>query len=277
VSRPARWGFSLIELLVVIAIIGILVGLLLPATRRVRESASRIACMNNLKQLMLGLHNYYQSTDRPARDRSTGHPESSTQRWFPPGCVGPGTSPEERLSWMVAVLPYLEQGPLFKRFEVEKGYSGNVTAARTAVKTFLCPAGNEAGTLDAVTHYVAMAGIGPAAAGQPAGAAGNGFMGTDRLTSLEMIADGTSNTIAFMETRFNLGPWARGGGSTLRGFEPAELPRLHGERRRLGRDHPGGMNVGMADGSVRFVRSSIDPAKLAAAITIAGGEPVNLD
>jgi prepilin-type processing-associated H-X9-DG protein len=157
---------------------------------------------------------------------------------------------------------------------MEKGYAGNLPGAQTPIKTFLCPASQEAATGAAVTHYVAMAGIGPDAAKQPAGAPGNGFMGYDRRTSVAMITDGTSNTIALMETRFDLGPWARGGASTVRGFDPAAP--LHGEQPPFG-GHTGGMQVGMADGSVRFLSSSIDPKKLAAAITIAGGELVNLD
>ena len=125
-----------------------------------------------------------------------------------------------------------------------------------------------------VTHYIALAGIGHGAAGQPAGAKGNGFMGYDRLTSIAMIEDGSSNTIALMETRSNVGPWARGGVSTLRGFDPTIA--LDGDHPLFG-GHAGGLNVGMADGSVRFISSSIDPSKLAGAITIAGGESVDLD
>jgi len=140
---------------------------------------------------------------------------------------------------------------------------------------FVCPASKEAATADAVTHYVAMSGIGHDAAEQPAGAAGNGFMGYDRLTSMAMIEDGASNTIALMETRVGLGPWARGGTSTLRGFDPADVP-LYGDNRPFG-GHPAGMQAAMADGSVRFIRSSIDPKRLADAITIAGGEPFDLD
>ena len=274
VTRSARRGVTLIEVLVVIGIIAIVMGLLLPATRRVRESAARMQCQNNLKQLMIGLHNF-ESTGRPTASPSTGDADAPTAQLFPPGCFGPGTTPEARLSWMVALLPYLEQDNLYKQFDIEKGYAGNLPAARTAVKTFLCPQANEAAAGDAVTHYVALSGIGHDAAGRPAGAAGNGFMGHDRPTSLAMIKDGTSNTISLTETRFDLGPWARGGASNLRGFDPADVP-VHGDLRPFG-GHERGMHAAMADGSVRFVRSSIEPKNLAAAITIAGAEPADLN
>jgi hypothetical protein len=100
-------------------------------------------------------------------------------------------------------------------------------------------------------------------------------MGYDRLTSTAMIKDGTSHTIALMETRSGLGPWARGGASNVRGLGPADVP-LHGDGRPFG-GHPDVMPAAMADGSVRFIRPSVEPNKLAAAITIAGGEPFNLD
>jgi Protein of unknown function (DUF1559) len=274
VSRSARGAVTLVEVLVVIAIIAMLVGLLLPATRRIREPAARMQCQNNLKQLMLALHTF-ESTERPSEYSSAGHADAPPDRSFPPGCFGSGTTPEERLSWMVALLPYLEQESLFRQFDGEKGAAGNLPAGKTRIKTFLCPAAKEVGTAEAVTHYVAMSGIGREAAGQPPGAAGNGFMGYDRLTSLALITDGTSHTIALMETRFDLGPWARGGASNVRGFDPADVP-LHGDQRPFG-GHAGGMLAAMADGSVRFIRSSIEPQKLAAAITIAGGDPVDLD
>ena len=61
----------------------------------------------------------------------------------------------------------------------------------------------------------------------------------------------------------------------MRGFDPADVP-LHGDNRPFG-GHSAGMNAAMADGSVRFLPASIDAQRLAAAITIAGGEPVDLD
>jgi hypothetical protein len=265
---------TLIEVLVVIAIIAILIGLLLPSTRRVRGVAERTQCQNNLKQLMLAFHSF-ESTSRPTSYAVASHPDAPGGRSYPLGCFGPGRTPEERLSWMVALLPHLEQGVLFRQFDVVNGYAGNLTAAQTRIMTFLCPAAQEADSAEGVTHYIAMSGIGRDAARQPAGTPGNGFMGYDRLTSPSMIEDGLSNTIVLMETRFGLGPWARGGTSNLRGFDLADLP-LCGDQRPFG-GHEGGMHAAMADASVRFILASIEPKKLAAAITIAGGEPVDLD
>src|SRR5581483_1627685 len=108
------------------------------------------------------------------------------------------------------------------------------------------------------------------AAVRPAGAAGNGFMGYDRATTMAMIAekDGTANTIALMETRFNPGSWARGGFSTLRGFDPEAS--LAGSNPPFGGGHPGATPTAFVDVSVRNVSQSIDPKTLAAMITIAG-------
>jgi prepilin-type N-terminal cleavage/methylation domain-containing protein/prepilin-type processing-associated H-X9-DG protein len=101
-TRPRRRsGFTLIELLVVIAIIAVLIGLLLPAVQAAREAARRAQCINNLKQIGLAMHNY--------------HDQSNC---FPPGSVTLGfccTSPSPQ-TYMVSILPQMEQQPLFNSF-----------------------------------------------------------------------------------------------------------------------------------------------------------------
>jgi prepilin-type processing-associated H-X9-DG protein len=227
--------------------------------------------MNNLKQLMLALHNY-EAAGRTTVVSPSDRSGAAVEKAFPPGCVGPGASPEQHLSWIVALLPYLDEEQLAATIDMGKGYSENRPAADTRVGTLLCPSAKEGITSDAVTHYVAMAGLGRDAAERPAGAPGNGFMGYYRLTPLAMIKDGTANTIALLETNVGLGPWARGGRSNVRGFEDADA--RPGNPSAFGR-HSSGMPAAMVDGSVRWVNNAIDAKNLAALITIADGDTCN--
>lgn len=122
-------AFTLIELLVVIAIIGALVGLLLPAVQQIRESARRLACGNNLKQLVLATHNYASAN---------GH--------FPPSMRHvPGTAfASNNGSWGVhgRILPYIEQGVVADKIDLETPWdqgNNSIVVASTQIETFSCP------------------------------------------------------------------------------------------------------------------------------------------
>jgi prepilin-type N-terminal cleavage/methylation domain-containing protein len=245
-----RTGITLVEVLVVIAIIAILIGLLLPATRNVRGAAVRAQCQNNLKQLGIGLHEYHAAHSR-----------------FPSGCFGASSLPaEDRLGWIVELLPFIESDATFRQFQPESGFAGNRDVAQAKFKVLRCNAGSE--TPPDQTHYVAAAGLGHDAAKREEKAAGIGFMGYERKTTLGSIKDGAENTIMLFETRSASGSWARGGPSTLLGFEPENSP--------LG-GHDDGSNVLMCEGFVRFIRNTMESQKIAAAMTIAGSETVSLD
>ncbi|PQO35447.1 DUF1559 domain-containing protein [Blastopirellula marina] len=131
----SRGAFTLVELLVVIAIIGVLIALLLPAVQQAREAARRSSCTNNMKQFGLALHNFHDTYGR--------FPPGSSDDKRPFGMrdSGGGYGP----SWLVFLLPGVEQGNLHDKFQFTLGNSGwgnvnNVDAMKGAkIETYVCP------------------------------------------------------------------------------------------------------------------------------------------
>ena len=280
--RPQhRQGLTLLEVLIVLAILAFLAMLFLPATRNVRGAADMMTCANNLKAISLGIH-LQQERGSPRGEPGPDTQPGPREGCYPTGCIGPGNVPEDRLSWMVTLLPHLDQNALYQQLNLEKGYPENRAITDKPIREFLCPA--QVKSLDqsnlSITTYVAIAGIGLDAASRPVGAPGNGFMGYDRKTTPSMIRDGLANTIALMETETTLspwarsgtlGPWAQGGIATVRGFDLMDLP-ISGNGRPF-HQHYQSFQVAFADGSFRRLNSSINPDILASWITIDGGEP----
>src|SRR4051795_11487074 len=128
-AEHRRAAFTLVELLVVIAIIGILVALLLPAIQAAREAARRTSCVNNEVQLALAIHNYefHFETLPPGVTNPTGPIRSEPQG--------------NHVSWIVRILPYMEEQTLFKHFDAAAGAyapaNAPVRAAQIAI--MMCP------------------------------------------------------------------------------------------------------------------------------------------
>lgn len=208
--QMVRRGFTLIELLVVIAVIGVLIALLLPAVQAARAASQQASCLNNLRQLGVGLQNYH-----------------ATFGTFPPGR---GTPAPRIFSPQAYILGFLEQDVLSGRIDFHEApapfftptssYDGarNELAATSTVGVLLCPAdasgGRVAGLEYGATNYAACAGSG-AALGKLTASDGVFFLGS--VVGIKDITDGTSLTAVFSERTLGAGPDAYGGnGETSR-------------------------------------------------------------
>jgi prepilin-type processing-associated H-X9-DG protein len=296
--RHRRSAFSLVELLVVIGLIGVLLGLLIPAVQRVRGSADRVQCQNNLRQIGLALSHHHAVHGRLPLSQEGGNPLRG--------------EPEALLTWMVFILPGMDQGPL---------YAASVEACRqdrmphqnpphvgyaTVIRSYVCPTDGrllkpretpKSGRA-AFTDYVGVAGVVRLRSLQLGALPGN--LGP-RLTD---ITDGTSQTLMVGErpppdslqagrwyTSTYILEWVGGPDASLlvnqykwvSDWECAMAGTAYGpgrtdnpcDRLHFWSLHGGGANFLFADGGVRFLGYSAAPI-LGDLASRSGGETVSL-
>ncbi len=212
----SRRGFTLIELLVVIAIIAVLIALLLPAVQAAREAARRSQCVNNLKQIGLGLHNYLSSNESfPMGGSKTACGTG--------GCYWNWST----TSAQACMLSYLEQAPLYNSinfaWNMENGGGSsqppNGTVYNTILNLFLCPSDGNAGKAN-TNSYMASKGT---STWNNAGNDVTGLFNEWVSYKLSDITDGTSNTVAYSEALVGDGK-----GSSRGGINPPSRYRGNG-------------------------------------------------
>jgi prepilin-type N-terminal cleavage/methylation domain-containing protein len=272
-TRPST-AFTLVELLVVIAIIGILVALLLPAIQAAREAARRSMCQNNVKQLLTGMHLFVDS-----------------YKEFPAG-IEPGYTRDAKTnfmhSWVPYVLPYIEEQAIHDQYRFDKPWAdpltnSYITRRPESVHQFamlICPTTQV--EVKGRNDYAAICGPGnytdlqgktyvedwyPGAAWSlgilitvPAPHPDNPGLVNSRI-KLAQIEDGTAYSVLLGECAgrdVNLKPgqtpsstlfWANGDHAFAHHqpiINDSPVDELYS-------DHPGGLHLGMADASVRFL------------------------
>ena len=217
----------------------VLVALLLPAVQSARSAARRAQSTNNIKQIMLAYHNF--------------HAANNT---FPPASISDGEG-KPLLSWRVAILPYIEQEALYKEFHLDEPWDSPHNKTLISRMPTVYASTTNPPKVPFSTYYQTF--VGEGALNEKVGGKGTG---------LEQITDGTSNTIAVVEAGEAV-IWTKPDDIKFDIEKP--LPKFGG----MG--FPGGYNAGFCDGSVRFLKFSIDMDVLKHLITKAGGEVINAD
>jgi len=239
-----------IVLFVAVVVVGMMVLLLLPAVPSARGAARRMQCSNNVKQIMLAMHTYY-----------------DVYKSLPPAyTVDKNGKPLH--SWRVLILPYIEQGSLYQKIRLDEPWDSeyNRQFHNARISVFQCPSNGLLGaiqrekpnlTTDGNCHYSVV--VGPETPFPDA-----------KSVRFADIADGTSNTVFIVERLLPV-CWMDPNNEIQFNLACEGINR---KQEGVGSNHGGGCNAGLGDGSVTFLSDTIKPEILKALLTRAGGESV---
>jgi prepilin-type N-terminal cleavage/methylation domain-containing protein/prepilin-type processing-associated H-X9-DG protein len=266
-----RHAFTLVELLVVIAIIGILMGLLMPAVQKIRESANRLTCQNNLRQIGLAFHHHH--------DVYRQFPTGGWLALTPPNYIAgvPAVENKQQAGWAFQILPFLEADNVWKGGQATNDTDRALVAIGTTNKLFFCPSRRGPQTVTYKDNYQPPLTGGLITHALCDYAAGNkegtGVVRQARATNFASITDGSSNTLMVSEKRLNRrflgmkqpddnqGYTAGFNYDTVRKTTRPPLPDYFADvgdgAGLFGSSHTGGLNVVLVDGSVRFISYAI--------------------
>ena len=273
--RAGRCGFTLVELLAVIAIIGVLVGLLLPAVQRARESGRQSTCANNMRNMAVALVTY-----------------ESAKKSFPPGSneVSTSTAPAgTQHAWSAYILPQIEEAALANRIDYAKFWNApgaNAAAAMETIPLYTCPSGMV--PFRGKQDYGGISGssiLTSATATLPSDCLFNGILihaGIDhgRPIRAAEVTDGLSATLlvgesvdrGIVESPGNATAtntrWADGTNAFAQSERFVNVP----DNENMRSNHPLGCYAAFADGRVMFLADNMDPVILSAVCSRNGGE-----